>query len=106
MPRWIHESVLWEIGGFSFNLDQITMVCEYSSNGYQFLFLAGEGVLCGNGFDATAGAWAFSADGVWGQFAFSNNSVPYTPVSEPGVAFLLGIGLIGLGLSRKVLKVT
>ena len=98
-------SPLWSVGGFEFTLNQITYIDEtVDAQGHMFLNLAGNGVFTGNGFEATEGAWTFSADGVpgvdgSGVFAFSSVNVP-----EPGVALLLGAGLVGFGVSRKLRK--
>ncbi|MDH5765289.1 MAG: PEP-CTERM sorting domain-containing protein [Gammaproteobacteria bacterium] len=97
---------LWSVGGFSFTLNQISYVSEMiAPNGHMYLNLGGFGIFSGNGFDDTFGTWTFSADGVVGgesgkgTFAFSSVNVP-----EPGVALLLGIGLVGFGVTRKLKK--
>lgn len=90
---------LWSVGGFSFTLTDLIYVEEKTILGVQFLTLAGGGTFSGNGFDDTSGGWTFSADGTSAQFAFSTTNVP-----EPGIAMLLGVGLIGFGISRKLRK--
>ena len=92
---------LWSVGGLTFSLSQITYISELTDpQGNQFLNLAGNGVFSANGFDPTSGAWTFSADTVGGsEFTFSSTNVP-----EPGIALLLGVGLIGVGASRKFRK--
>lgn len=92
---------LWTIGGFSFKLSHITYINEVTGGTFEYLNLAGNGILSGNGFDPTSGSWTFSADGSKGEFAFSSTNVP-----EPGIALLLGAGLIGFGISRKLRKTT
>ena len=92
---------LWSVGGFSFALNEIVTIQETTDTQNNLsLFLAGNGVFSGNGFEDTEGAWTFSADSVYGNtFAFSSVSVP-----EPGIALLLGIGLVGFGINRKLRK--
>ena len=95
-------SPLWSIGGFSFDLTEITYIDEsYDTNGNQFLNLSGNGNVYGNGFEITSSFWTFNANGDAGtaEFAFSSTNVP-----EPGVALLLSVGLIGFGISRKLRK--
>lgn len=92
---------LWTIDGFSFKLSHITYINEVIIGTTEYLNLAGTGILSGNGFDPTSGSWTFSADGSDGEFAFSSTNVP-----EPGIALLLGAGLIGFGISRKLRKTT
>lgn len=95
---------LWSVGGvggLTFSLSQITYISELTDpQGNQYLNLAGNGVFSADGFDPTSGAWTFSADTVGGsEFTFSSTNVP-----EPGIALLLGVGLIGVGASRKFRK--
>jgi len=84
------QANLWQAGGFSFDLSTITI-----NNGTT---VTGSGVITGNGFDATTGFWSFtsqsSGDGI---FSFSSTTVP-----APGIALLLGIGLVGIALTRKM----
>ena len=100
-PLAVPAGNLWSVGGFSFDLAEIVTVVEGTdSQGNLELFLAGNGVFSAAGFDNTEGAWTFSADSVGGNtFAFSSVNVP-----EPGIALLLGAGLVGLGVSRKLRK--
>jgi hypothetical protein len=100
-PLSVNTGTLWSVGGFSFVLNEIVTIEETTdTQGNLSLFLAGNGVFSGNGFEDTEGAWTFSADSVFGNtFAFSSVNVP-----EPGIALLLGIGLVGFGINRKLRK--
>ena len=57
------------------------------------LTLSGNGILSGNGFDATATVWTFSAQG---SSSYSMVVSAATSVSAPGPLVVLGIGLIGI----------
>lgn len=86
---------LWTIGGFSFSLESVTIVDQ----GPQDLVLSGAGTISGAGFDDTSGLWSLSADTA-GTLNFSWSSTT-VPVMEPGMAGLLLLGLVMLGLSRR-----
>lgn len=93
---------LWSAGGFTFDLASSSIVLQ-NNVGNGFLVVSGLGTVTGNGFQATAGSWSFSANGpangTTGRFSFSagTNSVP-----EGGSSIaLLGLGLISLPLLRK-----
>lgn len=88
---------VWSVGGFSFNMDAISINTQNSSN----LSLSGTGVVSGNGFDATAGTWEFTAQGSQSAaFTWSSSSVAAVPV--PAAVWLFGSALLGLiGIARK-----
>ena len=65
---------LWSVGGFTFDLLSATIVTQTAT----FLNVTGTGIISGNGFDPTAGTWAFSVQssgaGQRVRFSFSGNS--------------------------------
>lgn len=87
-------SPLWSIGGFSFDLESIKVNFQNSF----FLILTGRGTLTGAGFDDTKGAWSLTANANGTLFNFSSGT---TAVPEPGTLVLLGVGLLGIGLTRR-----
>lgn len=91
----------WTVGGFSFALESANIIFQ----GFGFLNLQGTGTVTGNGFDATSGEWKFSgnASGVSLSWSGSSSATP-VPTPEPGTMLLLGSGLLGLGLWRKLKK--
>ena len=99
-PLW---SLAGDNGDFKFDLQQITLIDESGTNSR--LQLEGIGMLSytgttPTGFDDTLYNWSFSVDST-GVFGFSATN---TPAPEPSIALLLGIGLIGFGVTRKVRK--
>jgi hypothetical protein len=95
------KAVLWQVGGFSYNLASSTIVYQDAD----FLTVTGLGVITGNGYDATQATWRFSTQGPGDSknFSFSAsaaslaNNVPDAGSS----AILLGIGLTGLMFFRR-----
>ena len=70
----------------------------FTNNG-GFLDLTVLGTLNVTGFDATAGVWRFS-----NQVGNVVSSWSATTVPEPTIALLLGVGLIGIGATRRLRK--
>lgn len=94
---------LWAtlVGGFSFTLDKFTTnEIEVTAPGIETLTLGGTGYLKKAGFDDTFGSWSFSADS--DGVTFTWNSLNGVIAPEPGIALLLGGGLIGFGVTRKL----
>ncbi|MDH5387396.1 MAG: PEP-CTERM sorting domain-containing protein [Gammaproteobacteria bacterium] len=91
-------SGLWSVGSFTFDL--VSMV-EYLRTD-AFLVLGGSGWISSTtaGLDQTFGLWSFSANTTGSNFTWSASSA----APEPGIALLLGVGLIGFGVSRKLRK--
>jgi hypothetical protein len=82
---------------YSFDLNAITLDTIISN----FRLIEGTGTFT-IGSDTQWGDWSFSTqgDGSNGIFSFSASQVP-----EPGIALLLGVGLIGFGISRKLRRI-
>jgi VPDSG-CTERM motif len=92
--------MLWQAGGFTFDLDAGATVIQ----GGGFLNISGTGTITGNGFDATRGTFTFTTQnpGSKGTFSFSagTNAVP-----DGGSAVaLLGIALAGIEVARRKIK--
>jgi hypothetical protein len=95
---------LWSVGGFTFDLLSSTVVTQNAN----FLSIMGTGIISGNGFDPTAGTWAFTAQNSSGTpktiFSFSGDSSGGVGVPDGGSAVaLLGIALIGIEALRRKL---
>ena len=83
---------LWSVGGFSFDLAAVTQ-----NDGTT---VGGTGVIKNAAFDDTFGTWFFTTQGTnSGRFSFSATSVP-----APGIALLLGAGLIAIGAVHRARK--
>jgi hypothetical protein len=105
-PTWIFNPStptpgLWSVGGFTFDLLSSTVVTQNAT----FLNITGTGIISGNGFDPTAGTWAFSVQSAGGktltEFSFSaNNNAQGVPDGGSAVA-LLGISLTGIEVLRR-----
>jgi VPDSG-CTERM motif len=94
---------LWSVGGFTFDLLSSTIVTQNAST----LVIEGTGIVSGNGFDPTAMDWMFTTQSSSGRtrttFSFSANGVA-VPDGGSAVA-LLGIGLTGLEILRRKLRI-
>lgn len=89
---------LWEAGGFSFSTNTLDVDFQNAAT----MTLSGVGTVSGNGFDATEGSWSMSAN----QLTFSAFTITAdpSPVPAPGLLALVGLGLIGIGISRRLKK--
>jgi hypothetical protein len=84
---------IWNLGGFTFDLDSVTSYIEYP--GASGLYLTGMGTVSAAGFTDTTMGWTISGN----QFSFAASTVP-----EPSVIALFGLGLLGLGLARRKIR--
>lgn len=93
---------LWSVGGFTFDLGASTVVLQNSD----FLLITGTGTIYGNGFDATAGTWSFTAQSpaANGIFSFSSGSATQGVPDGGTTVALLGVSLAGLGLLHRKLQ--
>ena len=95
---------LWNVGGFTFDLLASTIVTQSAS----MIDITGTGILSGNGFDPTPGAWEFTSQSALGRkhltFSFSADTSS-TAVPDGGSAVaLLGIALVGVEALRRKFK--
>jgi len=89
---------IWSVGSFSFDLTNMNV--DYRSA--IGVLLSGSGMINSTsvGLDSAPGRWSFSANQGGGNFTWSSSSA----VPEPAVILLLGAGLIGFGVARKIRK--
>lgn len=87
---------LWEFAyagvTYEFAANSFTVVDQSNS----FLNITGTGTISATGYDDTAGSWSFTMTTQGSQFGWSSATVP-----EPGTILLFGLGLVGMGLSRR-----
>ena len=76
--------------GFTFDLMSATVVDQTAT----FLNITGTGILSGNGFDPTEGAWAFTSQNAGGNHIFFSFSANAATVPDGGSA----VALLGMGL--------
>ena len=99
---------LWDVGGFTFEVDTLTILNEATLAGNPtFLDLAGTGTISAPGFDDTPGAWSVSTDsnarGPVLAFSSTATGAP-TAVPVPATLLLLGAGavtILGLAARRR-----
>jgi hypothetical protein len=84
---------IWNLGGFTFDLNSVTSYMEFPSN--SGLWLTGVGTVSAAGFADTSMGWTISGN----KFTFAAATVP-----EPSVIALFGLGLLGLGLARRKIR--
>ncbi len=94
---------IWSVGSFSFDLTQ--MILDHQSA--YGVTLYGNGVIKSTStdfsYDPTPGRWTFAATTSGENFTSDSSGSPKS-VPEPTAALLLGAGLIGFGVARKVRK--
>ena len=91
-------NTLWTVGSFTFNLTNMSLDFQNANA----VLLSGIGVISSTtaGLDDTHGEWIFTANASSSSFTFSSSS----SAPEPAIALLLGTGLIGFGVARKMRK--
>ena len=97
-----NPALVWTGGGFSFSLDAINTVTQSDSPGA--LYLAGSGVFSGGpGLDDTDGNWTLTAQNAPGGTIVTFSATSAVP--EPGMIALIGLSLLGLGLTGRAKRV-
>ncbi|VAX12833.1 hypothetical protein MNBD_GAMMA24-2586, partial [hydrothermal vent metagenome] len=91
-------SSIWSVGGFSLDLNWMNVDYQGPSG----FILSGTGMINSTsaGLDSAPGTWSFTANGDGSTFTWSSSSA----VPEPAITLLLGAGLIGFGVARKMRK--
>ena len=91
-PLWTisSDSVDW-----AFSLETVRIIAQNDN----FINLRGTGTLSGTGYEDTMGVWTLSTDSANQDLTFSWSST--TIASEPGIALLFGLGLIGVIAGRR-----
>jgi hypothetical protein len=100
-------SGFWTVGGFTFNLTSSSIV--FQGGNPAGVLVDGIGAVTGNGLDAEAMSWSFSASDPGaatanGNLVFSFQAAAGAVGSVPDggtTAMLLGLGVLGLGLLKK-----
>ena len=90
---------LWAVGTFTFDLASMTE--DFKTNTQ--LNLSGHGTISSTdaGLDDTFGTWIFTANNLGGgTLTWSSGSA----VPEPAIALLIAVGLLGFGVSRKMVS--
>lgn len=91
----------WTVGIFDFSLESVNRLT--STDPGIFLSLEGTGTIYRNDADDTAGTWSLTADtSGTAAFGWSTTTSNAIGVPEPGVLALISLGLIGVGLRRKL----